>query len=100
MRNAEAHGRPPFALRLERLPDRLRIEVRDAGQGVSAAQWERLRRPFERGEEPRVAGSGLGLAIAERVARVHGGWLERQQLPDGFVVAISLPLSSGDSGRA
>ena len=100
MRNAEAHGRPPFALRLERLPDRLRIEVRDAGQGVSAAQWERLRRPFERGEEPRMAGSGLGLAIAERVARVHGGWLERQQLPDGFVVAISLPLSSGDSGRA
>ena len=99
MRNAEAHGRPPLVLRLERLPDRLRIEVRDAGQGISASQWERLRRPFERGDEARVAGSGLGLAIAERVARVHGGWLERQQLPDGFVVAISLPLSSDDSGR-
>lgn len=100
IRNAEAHGHAPFALRLERLPDRLRIEVRDAGPGISAAQWDRLRRPFERGEEPRVAGSGLGLAIAERVARAHDGRLERQVLPDGFVVAISLPLSSRDSGRA
>ncbi|MEZ5464222.1 MAG: ATP-binding protein [Lysobacteraceae bacterium] len=100
MRNAEAHGHGPFAFRMERLPDRLRIEVRDAGPGIAAAQWDRLRRPFERGEEPRVAGSGLGLAIAERVARAHDGRLERQVLSDGFVVAISLPLSSGDSGRA
>jgi two-component system osmolarity sensor histidine kinase EnvZ len=65
------------------------IEVRDRGQGIPAAEVERLKRPFTRLDDSRagVSGAGLGLAIVERVARAHGGILELLPREGGGLVA-------------
>ena len=65
------------------------VEVRDRGQGIPAAEVERLKRPFTRLDDSRagVSGAGLGLAIVERVARAHGGTLELLPREGGGLVA-------------
>jgi two-component system osmolarity sensor histidine kinase EnvZ len=94
--NAEAHGQPPLRLLLQELPgEGFAIEVWDGGEGLSAAEWERARQPFQRLDPARggVGHSGLGLAIVERVARAHGGELScRRSLQGGspvFVVRLT-----------
>lgn len=101
--NALAHGRPPLRLVLrERAPagSGFEIAVWDSGAGIPAEHWERARQPFQRLDAARGAQghAGLGLAIAERVARDHGGGLERREAgpgePPGFAVVLqgrSLP---------
>jgi PAS domain S-box-containing protein len=53
----------------------LRFEVRDSGIGMTAAQQERLFKPFEQVGEAkrREGGSGLGLAISRELVRLMGG---------------------------
>ena len=101
--NALAHGRPPLRLELrprEPAGEGFAIAVWDSGAGIPADQWERARQPFQRLDASRGAQghAGLGLAIAERVARDHGGGLERRAAgpgePPGFAVVLqgrSLP---------
>ena len=52
-----------------------RIEVRDHGPGIPAADIERMKRPFTRLDSARsnVLGAGLGLAIVDRIVRSHEG---------------------------
>lgn len=55
------------------------IRFADNGDGIPAADRERLMRMFERGgNDQEVAGTGIGLSICGRVAEVHGGrfWIE------------------------
>jgi two-component system osmolarity sensor histidine kinase EnvZ len=94
--NAQAHGQPPLRLVLQELPgEGFAIEVWDGGEGLSAAEWERARQPFQRLDQARggVGHSGLGLAIVEQVARAHGGELScRRSLEGGspvFVVRLT-----------
>ncbi|MGA1304658.1 MAG: ATP-binding protein [Cyanobium sp.] len=94
--NAEHYGQPPLKLVLRALPQEgFAIEVWDRGQGLSPAEWERARQPFQRLDRARggVGHSGLGLAIAERVARAHGGELNCHRSSDGetpgFVVTLT-----------
>lgn len=94
--NAEAHGQPPLRLLLQELPgEGFAIEVWDGGEGLSAAEWERARQPFQRLDPARggVGHSGLGLAIVDQVARAHGGELScRRSLQGGspvFVVRLT-----------
>jgi PAS domain S-box-containing protein len=53
----------------------LRFEVCDSGIGMTAAQQERLFKPFEQVSEAkrREGGSGLGLAISRELVRLMGG---------------------------
>jgi signal transduction histidine kinase len=55
----------------------VRVTVSDEGEGIDAADRERLVRPFERGTHPRqpVGRPGMGLAVASAVAASHGGRL-------------------------
>jgi len=94
--NGEHHGQTPLKLVLRALPEEgFAIEVWDRGPGLSPAEWERARQPFQRldGARGGVGHSGLGLAIAERVAQAHGGELGCRHSSDGaapcFVVMLT-----------
>ncbi|MCD0504736.1 ATP-binding protein [Bordetella petrii] len=52
------------------------LAVRDDGNGVAAADLERLTQRFYRVLGSQVPGSGLGLSIVARVVELHGGVLQ------------------------
>jgi signal transduction histidine kinase len=65
------------------------IAVRDEGQGISAAELERVMEPYY---TTRAEGSGLGLAIALRIVEEHGGTLQLHSgLGPGATASIFLP---------
>jgi two-component system osmolarity sensor histidine kinase EnvZ len=89
-----AGGEQAVELALERVGGAMRIEVRDRGPGIPAAEAERLKLPFTRLEAARsnAVGAGLGLAIVERIARAHGGHLDLLPREGGGLVArITIP---------
>jgi two-component system, OmpR family, osmolarity sensor histidine kinase EnvZ len=80
--NARSHGTPPLCLELrsaEPAGEGFRIVLWDGGAGIAAEQWDQALVPFQRLDAARGGRGhcGLGLAIAARVARAHGGRLER-----------------------
>jgi len=55
------------------------VEVADSGEGIPAADGERVFEAFYRGDAARGEdGAGLGLAISRAIVEAHGGkiWLE------------------------
>lgn len=52
---------------------RVRVEVRDTGEGVEPDLLPRLFHPFRRGHEVKVHGTGLGLAISRQIIERLGG---------------------------
>ena len=87
-------------LRLRRLPDeqKVRLEVRDTGPGISASQRAHLFSEFQRLEAANVAateGNGLGLAITARLVREMGGQIGHDDNPDGgSVFWVELPAAA------
>jgi two-component system sensor histidine kinase FlrB len=68
---------------------RLRIGVRDTGQGIAPEAQARIFEPFF---TTRGQGTGLGLAIALGVARAHGGTIEVSSQPgEGSEFLLLLP---------
>ncbi|MCU0528100.1 MAG: ATP-binding protein [Cyanobium sp. Prado107] len=117
--NARSHGAPPLCLQLRATDppgEGFRIVLWDSGPGISPEQWEQALMPFQRLDAARGGSGhcGLGLAIAARVARLHGGRLERlvdaAATTAGFGIALQGrsidrpdgPASSraGDDGRS
>jgi two-component system osmolarity sensor histidine kinase EnvZ len=78
MQNAIKYGRSGFAVRTWRDAHAAYVAVGDRGTGLSAAELEALKAPFQRGRNAHsgTSGTGLGLAIVERIARLHGGTLQ------------------------
>ncbi len=78
-----------------------RIEVRDNGLGVPAAQRELIFEEFHRGHDPRRGhahgeGFGLGLAVARRMARLMGSDVRLHPASahgTGAVFSITLPAA-------
>jgi signal transduction histidine kinase/ActR/RegA family two-component response regulator len=66
------------ALRVSRVKDRIRIEVRDTGRGIPADEIQHLFKPFYQATNNNQAsgGVGLGLYISQRIVRLLGGVLE------------------------
>lgn len=73
----------------------VRVEVRDTGEGIAAADLPRVFEQFYRGEKSRsraTGGAGLGLAIARAVVAAHGGRIGAESAPgQGTRVFFSLP---------
>ena len=80
--------------------DRLLLQVKDTGPGISAAEQQWIFEPFTSGSETgdAQAGSGLGLAIAKELTELHGGtiWVESEK-GKGSTFAFTLPLRQDQS---
>jgi two-component system osmolarity sensor histidine kinase EnvZ len=96
--NALRHGRPPARVRLRREGAHAVIDVEDRGDGIDAADQERVTQAFARGDGSRgTPGTGLGLAIVQQITRRMGGTLDFQR--DGEVARVRVRLPVGDAGQ-
>lgn len=91
--NARQYGAAPLRLELRGHGppgEGFAITLWDQGPGIPAARWQQALMPFQRLDAARGGSghSGLGLAIAARVARAHGGGLERLTGRDGFGIRL------------
>jgi CheY-like chemotaxis protein len=74
----------------------LRIEVRDTGVGMTAAQLARIFRPFTQADESttrKFGGTGLGLSISSRLIALMGGTIAVESEPgQGSAFHVRLPV--------
>lgn len=73
------------------------LTVRDHGPGVPESELQQIFQPFYRVSEARErssGGVGLGLSIAERTIKLHGGSVRAENMQDGLLVTIELPIAS------
>lgn len=93
--NAIKYGGTPPQVTLggESLPDgNARFWVRDNGQGIPAAQQDKLFMPFTRLHQVRAQGHGLGLSIVRRIIEKHGGTVGVESAPgQGSLFYFTLP---------
>jgi two-component system, OmpR family, sensor kinase len=79
-------------VRLTTAADRIVLEVRDEGPGMSAEDAARAFHRFHRAQRTPGAGSGLGLAIVAAIAAAHGGQATLGSAPGaGTTVRVALP---------
>jgi signal transduction histidine kinase len=71
------------------------VEVADSGEGIAAADRERVFEAFYRGDAARsTPGAGLGLAVARAIVEAHGGRIWLADGDPGTRVRFSLPLAA------
>jgi two-component system sensor histidine kinase KdpD len=96
--NAAKYAPPGSTVRLcaWREADAVRIQVLDEGEGIPAAQLDRVFDKFYRvrGADRRRAGTGLGLAICRGFVEAMGGTITAGNRTDrsGAVFTITLPV--------
>jgi signal transduction histidine kinase len=105
--NAERHARTTVDVELQTNGSSVELMVADDGEGIPAADRDRVFERFTRLDNGRArseGGTGLGLAIAREVVEAHGG---RISVLDSFVgtrIGVQLPaalsLFSGPVGDA
>ena len=84
-------GAPPPEVTATSEPDgRAALVVRDHGAGLRTTNPKLLIRLLQ---STKPGHRGLGLVTVERVARLHGGVLEFESLPDGARVTLRLPAA-------
>ena len=83
-------------------PGRLRVGVRDTGEGLDADQLAQLFQPFNRlgREEGLEEGTGIGLVVSQRLIQLMGGVIGAESVfGEGSVFWIDLALASGPEPR-
>jgi signal transduction histidine kinase len=77
-------------------PQRLEVQVRDAGIGIKAGDINRLFTAFEQldsGTARRYEGTGLGLALTKQIVEFQGGQISVESDPgQGSVFTVVLPV--------
>ncbi len=91
----EAGRTPEIGLRALLRGGQVVFEVSDNGDGIPAAERERI---FDLFYSSRKGGTGLGLAIVQRIARAHGAHLEVDS-DSGRGTTIRLMLPAARPGR-
>ena len=91
----------PIRLSAQAVDGPLRLDVKDAGLGISRADQSRIFQAFERvTTASRVGGLGLGLYIGRQIAVAHGGTLSVDSKPGhGSTFTLDLPLESAGVRR-
>jgi signal transduction histidine kinase len=73
-------------------PGGVEVEVADSGEGIPAAEGERVFEAFYRGDSARGEdGAGLGLAISRAIVEAHGGRIWLEDADPGTRVRFTLP---------
>lgn len=70
--------------------DAAMISVLDLGPGIPGPERQRLIEPFQRGAGKPGTGAGLGLTVAQRIAELHGGWIEIADRPGGGAAVTAI----------
>lgn len=96
--NALKYAQPPYSVHLAANKGGARIEVRDAGPGLSKRQQQRIFKPFERADDrlsQATEGSGIGLSLVNHVARSHQGKAGVSSAPGkGSTFFLWLPMAA------
>ena len=103
--NARSYGAPPLCLQLraaEPAGEGFRIVIWDCGSGIPPERWDQALMPFQRLDVARGGSGhcGLGLAIAARVARSHGGYLERLEADGDSAWRFGIALQARSQGQS
>lgn len=84
-------------LRVEPIAQFLRFTVWDTGKGIPPEQQALLFRAYQQlpqSETTRGEGTGLGLALTQKLAELHGGWIEVQStVGQGSAFTVVLPYA-------
>lgn len=91
--NALSHGKPPVTIGVTQRGAHGLLWVQDSGPGPDDAVMARLGERFNRSAGSRETDAGIGLSIVKSVAAAFGGTMEAARTPDGFRIALVLPLS-------
>lgn len=95
--NAIKYGREGGWVRIEasQLDDRIIIDFRDNGMGISAAEQPRIWERLYRGDRSRSRqGLGLGLNYVKAMVEAHGGTVEVESaLHQGSCFTVQLPVA-------
>jgi signal transduction histidine kinase len=79
-------------------PQRLEVQIRDAGIGIKAGDFKRLFTAFEQldsGTARRFEGTGLGLALTKQIVEFQDGHISVESEPgQGSVFTVILPLKT------
>ncbi|MGA7934885.1 MAG: ATP-binding protein [Kovacikia sp.] len=74
-----------------------RFAIWDTGTGISKEQQRRLFRPYSQIANAAAGleqGTGLGLALTQKLAELHGGWVELvSEIGQGSCFTVLLPLA-------
>ncbi len=92
IRHTPADG--SVTVKVESGGDKVEVEVADSGDGIAAADRERVFDAFFRGGEDAARGSdgaGLGLAVSRAIVETHGGRIWLAPADRGTRVRFSLP---------
>ena len=93
--NAIKYSKPGGVVKLTagKVSGAVALSVEDNGAGMSAADIDRVAKPFTQGANSKgKAGTGLGLAVVHRFAELHGGRVKiTSEEGKGTKVRVTLP---------
>jgi signal transduction histidine kinase/ActR/RegA family two-component response regulator len=90
--------RGAIGLQVSLIDDHLHFSVWDTGTGISKEQQAQLFKPYSQISNSAVTrgeGTGLGLVLTQKLAELHGGWIEIiSALNQGSRFTIVLPMEA------
>jgi two-component system phosphate regulon sensor histidine kinase PhoR len=101
--NAIKYGRPgtPIRVELAVAEGKVRLRVKDEGDGIAAEHLPRLTERFYRvdpGRSRAVGGTGLGLAIVKHIAERHRARLHIASVEgEGTTVTVTFPIAQAEA---